>query len=151
MSAEQLSLFDDAGPPVQSLEELVARARAYVAFVLRRRVCVSCCAEEGLVFLHRPSFPTVVDRRPHRWNVPIARLVQVGSSTGRLAEEIAKCEPVCRRCLLKRARPQMLRTGARAPVGVVAKRGSTTGGSETRSMRRAAKASRISNDRKRDA
>lgn len=144
MSADlQLSLFDDAGPPVLSLEELVARARGYVAFVLRRRVCVSCCADEGLVFLHKPSFPTTVNRRPSRWNVPIARLVQIGSSTGRLVEEMAKCDVVCRRCLLKRARPQMLRTSSRAPVGDVAKRGSTTGGGEDRSRRTSAKARAI--------
>jgi len=100
----QLSLFDDdAGPPRTTLEADVERGREFVRSVLRRRVCVSCCGDERLVFHHRSPM-----RRP--FDAYVARLVQAGSSNRRIAIEIAKCEVICRRCLLARTRPQMLRT-----------------------------------------
>lgn len=102
----QLSLFADGDVPQPlMLEELVARAQAYVRTTLARRVCVACCEdgrERRLVFRHR--------RRSAR-AVPVWQLVALGVSLARLQAEIAGCDVVCRRCLLQAPKPQMLRSG----------------------------------------
>lgn len=110
----------DLVPHVPTVAEQIADARAYVAHVLARRICVVCGGDERLVFHHRVVAST---------NVTIARLVQAGVSRARLAEEVLRCEVICRRCLLGRTygRPQMLWVWTRGSVGVVAKGRSTTG------------------------
>ena len=101
----QLSLFADVDlPRPLTLEELVARARGFVRTTLAHRVCVHCCEdgrERRLVFRHRRRSPR---------DVEVWQLVALGVSLARLREEIGKCDVVCRRCLLQRPRPQMLRS-----------------------------------------
>lgn len=120
-------LFDatDLVPPVPTVAGQIADARAYVARMLARRVCVACCAaltERPLHFVHRRPL------RPPLDNV-VARLVQAGVGRARLAEEMAKCDVLCVRCKLARVRPQMLGAARPAFIGVVAKGRSTTGSS----------------------
>lgn len=98
----------------------VARARAYVA--ARRVICVACGEDD-------PARLRSVHRHQDRWNVPLARLVQLGASVARLRLELARCETRCRRCHLRViARHQMLRVVAAPSIGVVAKAATTSGG-----------------------
>jgi hypothetical protein len=91
----------------------VARARAYVA--ARRVICLHCGedAAERLVSVYRAP-------KQRLWDVPVARLVQLGASNQRLREALGKCDTLCRRChlarlnkpaVLKFPRPKMLRCG----------------------------------------
>ena len=101
------------GAPAPAAEETV---RAYVAWVRRHRVCVACGGDEDLVFLHRE-----VDDA----NVPIAHLVKAGVAIGRIEQELRRCVVVCRRHQLRWVAPQILRSPAPAPVGVVGSRRTT--------------------------
>jgi hypothetical protein len=122
----QGDLFD-ATPYVRRrwlpIENRIELARAFVAKLLRDRPCVECCGEERLVFVHR-----LKDRR----NVPVCRLVTEGAGLSRVAAEVDRCLVMCRRCLLRRARPahQMLRPSTRPPVVIVGASRTTTSSGE---------------------
>jgi len=91
-------LFDP--PPPLSHAELVTRATDYVRSALRLRPCVSCCGSERLAFVHR---------RPAKGDREVSDLARLGADLVRLREEMGKCDVICRRCLLARPHPQMLR------------------------------------------
>jgi hypothetical protein len=78
-------------PIETALDVARARARAFVDGVKAARVCRRCGTDEGLMFVHR---------RAHVLNREIGKLVLWGVSTGRLREEIARCDVYCRRCWL---------------------------------------------------
>lgn len=91
--------------PAERLEE----KRDYVRRVRRGRVCACCCREEGLLFVRRDDGP------------PVCRLVEAEDVALReLVRVLARTYVLCRRCLLARARPKMLRGYGRASVGNVA-------------------------------
>lgn len=115
--------FLDAVVLGTTMADDVARARA---FVDRKRVICPSCGEDD------PRLLVSVHRRPRHpvWDAPVARLVQLGVSNGRLLEELAKCDTRCRRCHLARLnrRPQMLRVEKTESIGLVAKAATTSGG-----------------------
>lgn len=80
----------------------VVRARAYVT--ARRAICLAC-GEDDRALLRS------VHRQPQRplWDLPVARLVQLGASNQRLREELAKCDTLCPRCHLARLNTQSCR------------------------------------------
>jgi hypothetical protein len=130
-------------PPAEgTLEGAVARARDYVDARLASRVCVRCCDDRQLLFIHR---------QPNRWNVKVWTLVRAGASGARLREKIGKCDVVCRRCVLPQARHQMLRSSTSGSMRMVAKAATTTGSSENAVARGRAKRAAIAEDSKRVA
>jgi hypothetical protein len=97
----QLDLLAACGPAPPAPVWDAPAARAYVASRRQRRVCLRCGEDDAgrLVF-----------RRRSRTAQPIARLVQVPVSRARLADAIAGCDALCRRCVLRPVDPRMLRS-----------------------------------------
>jgi hypothetical protein len=123
------------------IEERIELARAYVGKLLAVRPCIDCGGDERLVFLHR-----LQDRR----NMPVCRLVAQGAMLSRVAAEVDRCFVICRRCLLRRARPahQMLRSSARGPVVNVGGSRTTTSSGENRCRQSRSKGSAIVNKKR---
>jgi hypothetical protein len=106
----------------------VERARTYVA---SRRIMCRLCGEDDahalrFAYGHVDAGGHFLARPQHRlWDVPIARLVQLGAGVSRLRWEMSKCVVVCRACHCRAAfwsaGPQMLRCIRAAMYGVVAK------------------------------
>lgn len=140
MTQQDLLAGLGTAPHEQTHAAAIVRGHAFVAAVLRRQVCAACCDDAALLFVHR--------RQPmHRpWDEHVARLVQHGVSNRRLAEEIGKCDVVCRRHLLPFVRPQMLGVAWTRSIGLVAKGQTTTRGSENAIARGRAKARGIRNE-----
>lgn len=141
----QGTLFDAAPyvAPARSRAELGAEARAFVARLLRRRVCRDCRSDEQLLFRHT---------RRRSWDVSIARLVQLDVADPprtwpelrrALTREIDKCVVVCRACHCRRlsesSRPKMLWCTPTRFIGMGAKAPTTSGGGENAIARRSAK------------
>jgi hypothetical protein len=104
----QLDLLAELPAPMpDTLEAAASRASAYLDALLSRRCCRDCGAgvdERALLFVHVA---------PRRGDYQVRRLAALGVDRARLQAELEKCAVSCRRCLLARTVPKMLRGPAR--------------------------------------